>query len=149
MNNMEASEHFEKILKMEFGEYNLKDLMMLGEFLGRKLSFFRQIYKAYHTKEVNLEMTPKLGAPIKVSFIWETKEVIITRQKVEIKLTIDLLLKYLGAIDLCFGDVLPVGSVVEIDLSYFPELGKSMSQAKVIIVGQKVTLSNELVLCKV
>ena len=89
-------------------------------------------------------MTPSRCAPVVASFLWESREVIITKLKVEITLSVDLFLKFLGAIDLCFGEMFPVGSVVEIDLDYFPELKNTMSQTRAIIVGQKVTLSEEM-----
>ena len=142
-------ELFQKALKSEseFSKYRLEDLETLGIFLGRYDTHFKRIYSAYRDKEPNVEIKLQKGAPLNIAFNWESKEAIISSgsNNGEIKFTLDLFLTILGLIDLCFGRVLPTGSVVELDMGLLPEtLSSVMSQARAVIVNQKAMLHQDV-----
>jgi len=148
MNNREL---FEKKLKSEasFRGYELSELSMLGDFIGRHTVFFKKIYKAYGTSEESVKYEPDTGAPVSVMFNREIKEVRINRLKMENTFTNQQFSKFIELIDTCYSQIIPLGSVVEIDSSMMPEPLKDHMEttnqgALVMIIAQKVALHEDL-----
>lgn len=141
----------EKAFKAEtdFKEYELDHLLMIGEFIGRNPVFFKKIYKAYKHNETSAYFEPKRGAPITVTFDFKSKEVIINRQKIEIKFMTKQFLRFMELIDTYFSEIIPIGSVVSIDLDEIPEslklrMSNTNQDALMMIISQNMVLRDHL-----
>ena len=141
-------ELFKRALKNEpeFSKYQLESLESLGNFLARNDAIFKRVYNAYRNKEASVEIKLTIGAPLNVSFNWKQQEVSMSRSGMgEVKFTVDAFLHILGLVDQILYDVIPVGSIVEIDLDFLPEsMSSIMSEARAIIVNQKAMLHQEV-----
>jgi len=141
---MDSREVFEKTLEKEidFKEHELTELIKMGSFIGRNLLFFKKIFKAYKFGEVSSYFEPELGAPVKVEFNHELKEVKFNRLKVELILSTDQFLKFMALIDMCFFEILPIGTVVNLHDEYTPENLKtrvsSNNGVQAMIIGQTI-----------
>jgi len=145
---MDKRELFEKAITQDqqFSQYDLEDLLKMGSFLGRNPNFFKKIYKVYaFQNETTLEFKPEIGAPIIVVFEDEYKQITITRLKAEIKFSHNVFLSFMHLIDACFMELIPLGSVVELDTEYLSNRMKKMIEnsernVMAMIVGHKVGL---------
>lgn len=144
---MDKRELFEKGLEKEadLKEHNLDELIKMGSFIGRNLSFFKRIYKAYKFGEGSSYFEPEMGAPVNVTFNHELKEVKFNRSKVELTFTIEQFLKFMSLIDICFIEILPIGTVVDLYDEYLPEHLKtrvlndnSNKGLQAMIIGQTI-----------
>ena len=145
---MDKRELFEKALEEEtiLQNHDIDHLAKLGEFIGRKKAFFKQLYKAYKFTKEEFEFKPSIGVPVKVTFNHDPKEVILNRFDMELAFTEEQLLAYLNLIDLCFFNIISIGSVVDIDLDFVSESMRSrVEKGKnrglfVMITAQKTLL---------
>lgn len=148
---MDKRELFEKSLNTEpaFQEYEMDQLSMIGDFIGRHPKFFKKVYKAYKSDEESVNYEPDTGAPVSVIFDQELKQVVINRLKVEITFTEGQFLKFMELIDLCYSLIIPLGSVVSLDTDMMPEslkarTGDTNQDIHVMIIAQKIPLRESL-----
>ena len=148
---MDKREMFEKALKSEsaFQEHEMDHLSKIGDFIGRHSMFFKKIYKAYKSGEQSVKHKPDTGAPVSVGFSQDLREVIINRLKVEVTFTDNQFLKFMELIDLCYSPIIPLGSVVSLDINMMPEsskarIGNTNQDVLVMIIAQKVSLQESL-----
>lgn len=66
-------------------------------------------------KDSLFEYTPLFGTSLKVSYQWDKKQVVLERLEQSISLEMAAWFELLAKIDLVFSDVLPIGSVIEVD----------------------------------
>jgi len=120
---MDKRELFERGLakEVDLKAYDLDQLIEIGSFIGRNLSFFKRIYKAYKFGEASAHFEPRMGAPVTATFNHELKKVKFSRLEVELIFTIDQFLKFMALIDICFVEILPIGTVVDLYDEYLPE----------------------------
>ena len=125
---MDKYQFLEDSLKVyaDFGDLNLQHLTQFGNFIGSNLDAFKELYKSYLNKDTSFEILSSLGKPAHITFDWVKEEIIIEKNKLEIKFDSTIFLKYMNLIDICYYEILPIGSVVEIDLKRFPEDFKKM-----------------------
>ena len=77
----------------------------------------------------------------------DKEKVVIEGQSIEVKFDSTSFLKFLNLVDICYSEILPVGSVVEADLERFPEGFRKLYEinnepALFIISGRKVPAHN-------
>ncbi|MBO0450958.1 DUF4176 domain-containing protein [Candidatus Enterococcus murrayae] len=94
---------------------NLEELQSIGLFLGGQPVLFRKINLAFFQEETDFEYKPTIGARLQVHFDHEKQQVIIQRNPVELTLTFDQYLTYMGLIDAVFSEIYPTGSVIELN----------------------------------
>ena len=142
---------FEKALKAEyvFQDYETEHLSMIGNFIGRHPVFFRKIYKAYRANEQSVSYEPDIGAPVTVMFSQEGKVITVKRLKIEVTFQVQQFFKFLELIDVCFLPIIPIGSVVDIDLDMMSDtlkerIGDINQGAFVMIIAQKIALRETL-----
>lgn len=131
----------------EFRDYKQEELIAIGNFFGGDYVAFKEMYKAYLNKAANYENDPMIGAKVEINFDWKKEEVIIKQLEKELIFTAKDFLHFLNLIDICFSDVYPVGTVVELDLDMMPRPFRRMytdSEALVSILGRKVPLGEGL-----
>jgi len=113
-----------ELLKAVVKQYIGTDHITEDEFaqIGRAITrSFRNLYKAYHAKEPGYTAKDHSERVTEIVFDWENYEVRIKRQEREFKLTQLQFLKFLNLIEICYGKVLPLGSVIKLDLDLIPE----------------------------
>ena len=148
---MDCKELLEEGLRTDpqFSNESIENLVMIGEFIGKNPIFFKKLYKAYRNSEKQVEYKAKIGAPVCIIFDRSADEVKINRASVEIELTMTSFLRFLEFIDTCFLEIVPLGSVVDIDLDFASEkIRKMMKEGNqgtlVMISAQKVSLEREM-----
>ena len=144
---IEKRELFRKGLTKEsmFNEYKLEDLLMIGEFIGRNVVFFKDLYKGYMTKKELAEFKSSKGAKVIATFDWASETVKINRGSIEFDFTIDLFLIFMNLIDTCFLEIIPLASIVDLDWDFMDKnvretMTKSNMGALVVISGRKISL---------
>lgn len=110
----------------DFSELDLEHLKQIGHFIGSSLGSFKALHEAYLDKSTHYEISPRNDEPAQVTFDWEKDKIVIKRYAMEVKFDSTLFLRYMNLIDICYIPILPVGSVVEVDLQRFPEGLKQM-----------------------
>jgi len=140
-------ELLEKSIKKEslFKDYDLGELAMIGEFIGHNPQFFKLICKTYHNKECNIEYKANIGSSVDITFDYKQDKVTINRDKIEIQYNILTFLQFMFLIDTCFMELIPVGSVVDVDLDYTSTSTRAMFETGnhgtlVFINDRKVSL---------
>ena len=115
MRILTKSELFVESLKnyADFGDRSIDDLYNIAAYIS---SSFKGIYHSYSKRESSFS-----DGRTEVKFNLENDEVIVATPSVEIKFTEKLFLKYLNLMDLCFFNVLPIGSVIQLDTEMMPE----------------------------
>ena len=141
---MEKYQFLEDSLKVyaDFSGLDLQHLTQFGNFIGSNLIAFKQLYKSYLNKDTNHEVLSSLGKPAQITFDWVNDEITIEKNKLEIKFDSTLFLKYMNLIDICYNEILPIGSVIEANLEGFPEGFKKLYErnaepALFILSGRK------------
>jgi len=128
---MEKQEIFNQAIeKEEFEGYNKEALLSIGITIGNNHVTFRDLYTAYSTNKDRYENNPRRGAKIEVEFNRSNDEVLVKQLKTELKFSIEQFLRYLNLLTLCFGEIYPLGSVVELDEKLFTEEYRKISGIK-------------------
>lgn len=125
------------------------DLIQFGTYVGGRLEILKECYLALCQHRESYTYQAFLGAPIELKFDYIKQSVTISREnQFEVRLTLDYFRILLGLIDLVYSEVLPLGSVVELDTRRFPEQLKEMFShtpgAKVIITGRKLPVADNI-----
>ena len=144
---MEKYELFMNTLKSQasLASYKQEELASIGQYLGNDQVVFKEVYKAYKAKKASYENNPMLGAKVEITFDWKKEEVVIKRLEITLVLSNTAFLRYLNLIDVCFLEIYPIGSVVELDLEMMSEAVRRMYQSSIALVsisGRKVLLGD-------
>ena len=126
---MEKHEIFNQAIE-QFKDRNKEDLLSIGITIGSNHSTFRKLYTAYITNKAKYENKPRIGAKIKVEFNRSEDEVLIKRAPTELKFNTKEFMDYLNLVSICFGDIYPLGSIVELDDELFAKEYKRSSGVK-------------------
>ena len=102
---------------------------------------FNKLYKAYQARESSY-----IGSEVKVEFDWEKASVHIKIQEGEFLLLELEFLKFLNLIEICFGRILPLGSVVRLNLDAVSdglrESYHALSESSMFMIsGRKIPVS--------
>lgn len=125
------------------------DILFLGNFIGSHPQILRGIYKKYRKLELEYHHKPKIGAPIDVYFDYGEdggdRTVTFKRQRVTVKFSEDDFLIFLAKVDAVYSEILPIGTVVELDEEMMPPVIKEQIKNSgiaelVVITGRKVPL---------
>ncbi|MCL1989499.1 MAG: DUF4176 domain-containing protein [Defluviitaleaceae bacterium] len=157
MNNValfnESLKHYVNV-----GDISLDELSRVGKRIGSHIESLKGIYRSYSNQEKRYEFEVKSffgndHEAIEATFDFENDEIIISTSGVEVKLTQTLFLKYLNLIDLCFSKILPIGSVIQLDVDMMPEaFRKSFGgsrESMFTISGRKVSVQGKFGACYV
>ena len=149
---MEKHDLFKQAIEIErFKEYNKENLLSLGISIGSNRVTFKDLYTAYFMNEPTYENRPIIGAKIEVSFNRSEDQIIVQRQSKVLEFNTADFLEYLNLMMICFGEVHPLGSVVEIDETLLSEEFKKGAGVNVatgaplyvVITGRFVSLSDD------
>jgi len=119
---MNGNELFKKSLKEYTGldGINVDELAHIAGVIARN-SQFKALYKAYFAKQSSYQIEDSVGNVTDIGFDWENGEIKIQRRMEIFKLTLFQFLKFLNLIDLCLVKILPLGTVIKLDLDLIPE----------------------------
>ena len=129
------------------------DILFLGNFIGSHPQILRGIYKKYRKLELEYHHKPKIGAPIDVYFDYGEdggdRTVTFKRQRVTVKFSEDDFLIFLAKVDAVYSEILPIGTVVELDEEMMPPVIKEQIKNSgiaelVVITGRKAPLQKPL-----
>lgn len=76
---------------------------------------FRNINLAFFQEKKDYDYKPTIGARLQVSFDHENQQVKIARTPIEISLSFEQYLTYMGLIDAVFSEIYPTGTVIELN----------------------------------
>jgi len=146
---MNKRELFDKALKSgsEFRDYEINNLSMVGDFFGRHPMIFKKIYRSFSSKEDSVTFEPEVGAVVNIIYSRDSDEVTVSRLDLEISFSYGRFLRFIELVELCYAEVFPIGSIVELDLELVPGRIKNSVDSNdkslyVMIVAQKVPLEN-------
>lgn len=94
---------------------NLEELQSLGLFLGGQPVLFRNVNLVFFQEDTDFDYKPTIGARLHVHFDHEKQQVTIQRNPIELTLTFEQYLTYMGLIDAVFSEIYPTGSVIELN----------------------------------
>lgn len=122
------------------------EVLLIANFLGNHPQILRSIYKAY--RKLNSEFTykPKIGATIHVEFDYgKERSVTFSRQQIKLRFLEADFLIFMAKIDAIYTEILPVGSIVELDEEMLPAAIKNQLEYSgvselVVITGRKLPL---------
>ena len=131
----------DKILDLEITD----ELLQMGNLLGNQPSLFREVYKAFRNQEDVFENKPKIGAKFSVTFDYPNETIRFERLETQLDIPFSQFLRLMGLIDACYSEILPLGTVVELDIDMMPEVIQNMFKNSelgelVILTGRKVPL---------
>lgn len=120
-------------------------LLQMGNLLGNQPSLFREVYKAFRNQEDVFENKPKIGAKFSVTFDYPNEAIHFERLETQLDIPFSQFLRLMGLIDACYSEILPLGTVVELDIDMMPEVIQNMFKDSelgelVILTGRKVPL---------
>ena len=106
---------------------------------------FKALYKAYFEKQASHQVEDSHGNVTDFKFDWESSEVQLYSKQILFKFTLLQFLKTLNLIDICQGFVLPLGTIIKLDLDLMPkELRKayhaSGAESLFTISGRKTAI---------
>ena len=110
----------------ELSEADSEFLTILGTTIGSKPILLKNIYLAFLKNEQHFEYKPMIGAALQVDFYYAEKQAVIKRAEQAIELSLRQFQKFMGAVDLLFNEVYPIGTVIELDESYLTPEVRSM-----------------------
>jgi len=107
----------------DFSGFDLEHLKQVGVHIGNSPAALKQLYMSYLKKD-------------------DKSEIAITGRGIEVKLDSSSFLKFMNLVDVCYSEILPIGSVVEADLEQFPKGFRKMYEtnnevALFVITGRK------------
>lgn len=145
---MDKYELFKKALanNAKLKAYNQEELITIGHIFGSEHNAFQEICKAYLTKKTSYRNDPMIGAKVEIEFNWRQEEVLVKQLDISLVFNLTTFPTFLNLIDICFSDVHPVGSVVELDIDLLPEQVKAMyadSKPLASISGRKFWFGND------
>ena len=144
---MDKYQLFKKALtnNAELKAYNQEELVKIGNIFGSDQILFKEICKAYLTKKTSYKNDPMIGAKVEIEFNWRREEILVKQLDIRLVFKLTTFPTFLNLIDICFLDVHPVGSVVELDIDLLPEQVKAMyadSKPLASISGRKFWFGN-------
>ncbi|MED1511817.1 DUF4176 domain-containing protein [Bacillus proteolyticus] len=121
------------------------ELLQMGNLLGNQPSLFREVYKTFRNQEDVFENKPKIGAKFSVTFDYPNETIRFERLETQLDIPFSQFLRLMGLIDACYSEILPLGTVVELDVDMMPEVIQNMFKNSelgelVILTGRKVPL---------
>ena len=120
---MSGNELLKKSLKKYIGldEVNADEFAHITRAIAN-INQFKALYKAYFDKQPSYQVNDTFGNAIDFIFDWENGEVKIqVAQQTTFKLTFLQFMKTLNLVDLCQMIILPLGTIVKLDLDLMPE----------------------------
>jgi len=146
---MEKQEIFNQAIERgKFEGNNKEDLLSIGITIGNNHITFKDLYTAYFANKARYENKPRRGAKVEVEFNRSEDEVLIKRLETKLKFSTAQFLEYLNLLTLCFGEIYPLGSIVELDEQLFTKEFKKASGIKegersilAVIIGRFVPVN--------
>ena len=129
------------------GMSNLEELQGIGLFLGGQPVLFRKVNLAFFQEEADFDYKPTIGARFQVHFDYDEQQVTIQRNPVELRLSFDQYLNFMGLIDAVFSEIYPTGTVVELNEDLLSDelkqmFGDSDLGLSVLIHGRRLPFEN-------
>lgn len=102
-------------------EKSIQDYLTIGMMLGTQKSLFKQLYLAYLNQLSSFEHKPMLGAKMNVQMDYQQRSVVISRAEQKLTFTFKEFQQFMALIDAVFGEIYPIGTVVELDEALLPK----------------------------
>lgn len=102
-----------KLANLELDDDSLLNKICLD--IATDMEQLNKIIDGILQKDSFFEYTPLFGTGLKVSYHWDKKQVVLERLEQSTSLEMITWFELLAKIDLVFSNVLPIGSVIEVD----------------------------------
>jgi len=145
MNEQQLFLFSQGLKELGFSEEETSFLHQLGMTLGHHPEILRDSYIAFLNGEESYEYNPLIGAPLK--FCFEGDKVRLQRLDVAFQLSVPTYMRFLAMVDLLFGKIYPLGTIVELDKELLPkELVEKFRSEELdfyaILVGRRVQVDD-------
>lgn len=109
---------------------------------------FKACHLAYLDEEKEYHYHPVIGAPYDFIFDYTLGQVTIYQSDKQLILELPIFQSYLSYVDLLFGKIYPVGSIVELDKELLPDdlvaaFARENMDFNVVISGRRVLINNQ------
>lgn len=127
-------------------EFDVTDeVLAIGHLLGTNPQVLKELYKSYRKLNETYEYKPMIGSKLSVEFHYEAGQVRIERQQVVNLIPMHQFLLFIGRVDAVYSEILPIGTVVELDVEMMPEIIQDMFKSSetgelVTVSGRKIPL---------
>ena len=139
-----------ELLRKSLGEYtglvgiNVEELIYVVSVFAAN-NQLKDLYRAYFEKRSSYQVKDSQGNIADIKFDWNNGEVKMQRKTTSFKLTLLQFLKLLNLMDIFLVKILPLGTVIKLDLDLIPvELRKSyhasISESLFMISGRKTPI---------
>lgn len=123
-----------------------KILLSVGTSLSGHFEDHKKLYMYFLDGKKEYEYIPKIGASIKYEFIGESVNIETFGQKITLKK--DDFIDFLAVIDLLFADILPLGSIIELDTDLIEKdlvdkFNKNDMNFNIFISGRRVKVDDK------
>ena len=138
----------ESLRKLDISDGDLAFLENLALVFSGHPDVFTACHLAFLDEENEYHYHPVIGAPYEFEFDYDLAQVIISRPDGQLQLSLPLFQAFLSYVDLLFGKIYPLGSIVELDKELLPEdlvaaFAREDMDFNVVITGRRALMNEQ------
>lgn len=138
----------ESLRKLDISDGDLAFLENLALVFSGHPDVFTACHLAFLDEENEYHYHPVIGAPYEFEFDYDLAQVTISRPDGQLQLSLPLFQAFLSYVDLLFGKIYPLGSVVELDKELLPEdlvaaFAREDMDFNVVITGRRALMNEQ------
>ncbi|SDO90496.1 hypothetical protein SAMN05216347_10363 [Streptococcus equinus] len=138
----------ESLRKLDISDGDLAFLENLALVFSGHPDVFTACHLAFLDEENEYHYHPVIGAPYEFEFDYDLAQVTISRPDGQLQLSLPLFQAFLSYVDLLFGKIYPLGSIVELDKELLPEdlvtaFAREDMDFNVVITGRRALVNNQ------
>ncbi|MDR1018292.1 MAG: hypothetical protein LBM02_06275 [Lachnospiraceae bacterium] len=139
---------FENLLNKSIltNNVNIDKLITIGRMLGVNRNIFRGMYIAINNGQQEYRYTSFIGSDFEAKFDYKNRDVIIKRNDIDLQINYDDFILFCGLVDTAYSEILPLYTLVELDVDMFDDELKDMfnneHKALTYLTARKIPLTN-------
>ena len=138
----------ESLRKLDISDGDLAFLENLALVFSGHPDIFTACHLAFLDEENEYHYHPVIGAPYEFEFDYDLAQVTISRPDGQLQLSLPLFQAFLSYVDLLFGKIYPLGSIVELDKELLPEdlvaaFAREDMDFNVVITGRRALMNEQ------
>ncbi|UVF02733.1 DUF4176 domain-containing protein [Streptococcus equinus] len=138
----------ESLRKLDISDGDLAFLENLALVFSGHPDVFTACHLAFLDEENEYHYHPVIGAPYEFEFDYDLAQVTISRPDGQLQLSLPLFQAFLSYVDLLFGKIYPLGSIVELDKELLPEdlvaaFAREDMDFNVVITGRRALMNEQ------
>lgn len=138
----------EALKSLQIADVDIEFLESLALVFSGHPDAFTACHLAYLDEEKAYQYHPIIGASYEFTFDYDLGKVTISRPDGQLDLSLPLFQAFLSYVDLLFGKIYPLGSIVELDKELLPEelvssFARENMDFNVVITGRRALVNNQ------